>query len=316
MKHAILVLIVLLVVAIFLSLGRNGLELSYQKEQSGNLLAAQNIVEPNEKSTISKPQPIIIWHFSSFWDSLSSLETALSSGLITHVSIGGPLHRKDDGDPKKMQKALKAIKRCKIAGAKTIWIRWLWPGYSIDRTREEYLFDPNFYIQEINAIRAEGEKIGADFVAFDTEAYGKSPLSAYHKGQQIFKTKDRKRLKYVVEAAINEAGKVDFILPAGWKGNRMPYLILAQLGTNRISESTYYNHERIKNIKTPYEIFGAYVNTTRENEHSKVLPYFLIHEIFDNSHLWSDKKGLWLYHGKGKAEALAQELVKYARSLP
>ncbi|HUV41696.1 MAG TPA: hypothetical protein VMW23_07920, partial [Sedimentisphaerales bacterium] len=32
--------------------------------------------------------PIIIWHFHSIRDTTESLQIALSSGLITHVSIG------------------------------------------------------------------------------------------------------------------------------------------------------------------------------------------------------------------------------------
>ncbi|HUU41245.1 MAG TPA: hypothetical protein VMW42_09900, partial [Desulfatiglandales bacterium] len=77
----------------------------------------------------------------------------------------------------------------------------------------------------------------------------------------------------------------------------------------------YANYKRIKHIKVPYEIFGAYVNTTRENKNYPKLPYFTIAEIFDNSQLWSDKKGLFIYPLENKAELIAKDLVKYSRKL-
>ena len=37
---------------------------------------------------------------------------------------------------------------------------------------------------------------------------------------------------------------------------------------------------------------------------------------FDNSYLWSNKKGIFLYPRERNADAVARELVKYARNLP
>jgi len=262
-----------------------------------------------------KEEPIIIWHWGSYYDDLEPLKLALSTGLVNHVTIG-TIHRKDK-DFRKDLKVLKAIKIVKDSGVKLIWLRWLWPAYDVKESRAEDLFDPNFYIKEIRYLRAEANEIGADFVALDTEAYAYSPIQAYDKGEIILKAEDLRRLKAIIKKVIDAAGKVDFIFPAGTTGNIMPYGILSELGTNRVSEDTYYsNYEAIKKIKTPYEIFGAYLNTTRENKKHPHLPYFLVPEIFDNSYLWSDRKGLYLYPREGNAKAVAEELVKYARNLP
>ena len=270
----------------------------------------------DQESSGSKIQlPIIIWHFSGNRDTVSSLKLALSSGLINHVSIGG-YHRKDPYliNKTRVDEAIKTVKKSK---AKLIWIRSLWPFYDNKGITPDILFDPNYYIGEIQILQSEADKIGADFVGFDVEAYGKSPVRVYHKGQVKLSTQQRQRLKSVIEQVIEKVGKVDFIMPAGWKGNRMPYMTIATLGKNRTSEFVYYaNYNRIKRYKAPYEIFGAYVNISRENELWPKLPYFLIPEIFDNSYLWSDKKGLWLYPKEKNAEAVAEKLVEYAAHLP
>jgi hypothetical protein len=223
-----------------------------------------------------------------------------------------------DSDYTKDLKVLSAIKMVKNSGAKLIWLRWLWPAYHIEQSRPEDLFDPNFYIQEIRFIRAEADKIDADFVAFDTEAYGNSPLKRYLSATRMHLSSiELNKIQYAISEAISKTGQIDYILPAASLDKSHPYCILAQLGKNRISEHTYYNNEKnIRNIKYPYEIFGAYVNTTRENKSYPELPYFLISDIFDNSYLWSNKKGIWLYPSERNADAVARELVKYARNLP
>ena len=278
-------------------------------------LEQQKVNDSNESALPATSQPIIIWHWSSYYDDLEPLRLALSTGLITHVSIGMMSRR--DSDYTKDLKVLSAIKMVKNSGAKLIWLHWLWPAYHIEQSRPEDLFDPNFYIQEIRFIRAEADKIGADFVAFDTEPYGNTPMFAYKKKEIILEAKDLQRLKATIKEVIDTVGKVDFILPEGWPGNLPPHDIIAELGTNRISSGvSYFNYKRIKSVKVPYEIFGVYVNTTRENKGYPELPFFLVSDIFDNSYLWSNKKGIFLYPRERNAEAVARELVKYARSLP
>lgn len=269
----------------------------------------------NSETVKEKEKPIIIWFHNGVTDSPKALKLALSSNLITHVMIKY-MHRADADWEKKLE-VRRAIEIVKNSDAQLIWCRNMWTYYNNKNAKKEDLFDPNYYIKEILALRAEASKMGADSVAFDLEAYGNSPMCAYMKGDVTLSGEDLQGLKSVIKKVINEAGKVDFILPAGWRGNRMPYDILAELGANRISESTYYfNYERIKKIKTPYEIFGAYVNTSRRREVNPSSPYFLASDVFENSHLWSDKKGLFLYPREKNALAVAKELAAYSRTLP
>jgi hypothetical protein len=266
-------------------------------------------VGPNRK-------PIIIWHYNSMRDELRTVQLVLSSGLITHVSIGGTLHRKDK-DYKKNSRALEAIKIVKSFGAKVIWVRPLWPLYSVEESSPEDLFDPNYYIREITILRDEKKAVGADFVALDQEAYGYTPLKKYLRGRNTLTESQRKRLENVIEQVIKTTGKVDFILPAGIVFPLEPANILSRLGVNRISETTYYDNAALRaRIQYPYEIFGVYLNTVKENKDIPNLPLYLVSEIFDKSQLWSNKKGLFLYPREHNALAVAKELVAYSKKLP
>ncbi|GAJ03273.1 unnamed protein product, partial [marine sediment metagenome] len=229
---------------------------------------------------------------------------ALSTGLITHVSIGAG-HRKNR-DYKKNVNILEAIKIVKNAGVKLIWIRWLWPGYDIAEDQAEDLFNPNYYIQEIQAIRAEAKEIGADFVCLDSEPYAQSPLKKYMKGKTRVNldAEQLERLKKTIEQVIKRVGKIEFILPAGSFSIKHPHNIIAEIGRNRISEHTFYDNKKwLANIKYPYEISGAYLNSNKENPRRFDLPYFLPSEIFERSELWSHKKGVFLYPREGNSMA-------------
>jgi hypothetical protein len=284
--------------------------------------------EPNptvQKAELPQPNepPMIIWHYCAYRDSTESLRIALSSGLITHVSVGGTLHRKDryyKKNPKILKaniKALEAVRIVKNSGAKLIWWRWLWPGYSIEQSSAEDLFDPDYYIQEIKILRAEGRALGADFVALDTEAYAHTPVGKYLRHKHGLNTKQREQLKLTIDKAVSIVGKVDILRPGGSRYSLHPAQIIARLGRYRLSGITRLADEKKrKPIKYPYEIFAAYLNTVKINQSDPRFCYFLVPEIFENSHLWSDKKGLFLYPKEGNALAIAKELVAYSRKLP
>lgn len=263
-----------------------------------------------------KEKPIIIWHYHSIRDTTDSLKLALSSGLITHVSIGGTLHRRDLNYWKN-PRTLQAITIVKNAGAKFIWLRLLWPIRNVESSSAEDLFDPNYYIQEIRSLRTEGMKMGADFVALDVEAYGKTPLKKYLIGRNRLTKEQEQELEHVIKKVIKTVGKVDFILPIGDVPPENPTHIISELGKNRISETTYYdNKELLARIKYPYEIFGVYLNTIKKNKEHPKLPLYLPREIFDRSQLWSDKKGLFIFPKENRALEVARELVAYSRTLP
>lgn len=281
---------------------------------------------PNNHSDLNAPpgevktKPIVIWHSRPADDGIESLKLALSSGLITHVSIGA-VHRKDGRFWWKKRKEpdyRKPIEIAKKYGAKTIWKRPLWPFWANKGISYETFFDVEYYIRELKILREEAKEVGADLVAIDVEGYGDSPLRAYLKNPDKWLSKrEVERLRETISKVVEKIGKVDFVWPSGWGNAEHAYVALAGLGENRVCESTYYASEkRLRWLKQDYEIFGAYLNTTKKNKDNPKLPYFLPSEIFERSELWSHKKGIFLYPKEGNALAVAKALVDYARNLP
>jgi hypothetical protein len=278
--------------------------------------SAVNPQSANDRTeTQHKKSPLIIWFYNGYGDTPESLTTALSSGLISHVMISY-MHRADVNWSEKPS-VLKAIAVTKKSGAKLIWSRNLWPYYNNTGIHPELLFDPNYYIREIRNLRFEAEQMGADYVAFDTEPYAYSPMKVYKERKKILKTEDIQRIELVIREVVKKEGKVDFVYPGGSEGKTMPYNSLAELAKYRISESTYYaNYPRIKGLRSPYEIFGAYVNTEPGNPGHPKSPLFTIRQVFEDSWLWSQKDGLFIYPKEGRSLEVARALVAYARSLP
>ncbi len=261
--------------------------------------------------------PIIIWFYSGEHGSTESLKVALRSGLITHVMV---LYRnRKDGTWYSKKTVHEAIRIVKNSDAKLIWSRSLWPYYNIKGSGKGNLVDPAYFIREINTIRNEAKQMGADFVALDIEANANSPLKSYLGGNDRIRLKQEQlsRIERAVDAAIARVGRVDFVLPAASTAKDHPWNILVKLGKLRISEHTYYDNEKmIKNLRYPYDIFGAFLNPVKANEREPRKPYFLPSEIFRKSDYWSNKKGLFLYTSKPKSLRVAQMLVEYAQELP
>ena len=260
-----------------------------------------------------RKNPILIWYHNVHRDSPSALKTALSSGLISDVMIKC-LNRKDFNF-ERARCVIEAVEIAREFGVGIIWSRAFWPTYKLAESRLEDLFDSKYYVNEIRIIREEKEAVGANAVALDVEAHGHSPIKRYMKGKERFGFREAIRLKNVIDRVIKIVGKVDFLMPAGSNRISHPYNCISGLANSRISEHTYYANEKIlKSIKYPYEIFGVYLNTVKENQMSPKLPYYLVPEIFAKSYLWSNKKGLFLYPKEGNALAVAKELVKYSKN--
>ncbi len=266
-------------------------------------------------STIEKPKPMIIWFHSCNSNKLESLRHVLSSGLVTHALILY-MHRAD-ADWKTKPEVQKAIEMVKKSDVKLIWCRDLWPYYNDKGIKLSDFYDPNYYIQEVNYLRFEGKQIGADFVALDTEPYGRSIMKHYLKNKKWPSAEEMKNLRMVVSRTVAVTGKVDFVLPAGSARPAHPYHALAGLGNFQISEYTYYDKKRRRNVvRWPNEIFGVYVNVSRENPRTPASPYFLVSDIFERSELWSDSKGVFLYTDGRNQPAVAEALASYAKRLP
>lgn len=283
---------------------------------ASNTTSKESVQKNNEtNSPQPKEKPIIIWFHNGVTDKTEALSTALSSGMITHVII--KYWHRAEVDWRKKKSVVKAIEIVKKSPAKLIWSRNLWPYWNQKDIRLEDFFNSNYYIREIRSIRSEAKQMGADFIALDVEAYGDSIMKRYLVGRNRLTAAQRDELRDVVEEVVQAVGQVEFLYPGEHVRSKQPWNILCHLGKNRIAESTFYSdEERLKKVKSEYEIFGAYLNVVREHKKRPDLHYYLVPEIFEKSHRWSDKKGLFLYPKEKSALIVAKELLSYSESLP
>ncbi|MCF7974311.1 MAG: hypothetical protein K9N55_10890 [Phycisphaerae bacterium] len=277
--------------------------------QDPNLPKDTNVVPP--KPPVSRPE--IIWFHSVSSNSPESLQMALASGLVSHVMVLY-MHRNDaDVQDDKVQLAVKMVK---AQGAKLIWCRDLWPYYKNESCDADQIYDPNYYVHEVFHLRAEAEQLQADATALDCEPYGESVFKPVFKDPAVRSRVDLRRIQEAVMTAVDETGQVDYVLPAGSTEARHPLNQVSLLGKNRISESTYYNlKSRLRRVKYPYEIFGAYVRTTHVNPEDPLLPYFTPEELFVHSEVWSAKKGVLLYTDGPHSLETARSLYEFAQRL-
>lgn|GEM_PF-2347211 len=263
----------------------------------------------------TKKKPLVIWFHNCASVNNDTLRIILKCDLINCVMVTG-MHR-SDLDWKKNIRVKQAVNLVKNSDAKLIWCRSLWPWYNIRNSKPQDLFSSEYYIRQILSIRAEAKEMGADYVAFDAEPYAKSPMKQYMRSKKrlLLDEQQRQQLKQVIRQATDVVGQIDFILPAGSISPIHPYNFLADLGKIRISEHTYYdNMSFIKNIRYPYEIFGAFVNPTKENKHRSEAPFFLPDEIFKKSNLWKNKKGVLIYTSSKKSPEVAQSLNRFSHT--
>lgn len=255
---------------------------------------------------------IVIWPFVPSRDRPESLDRALNSGLITHVAIfsGNRLTSNTLNKPH----TRKAIEMAKRADVELILVRYLWPSKPIPQARLEALWNVEFYVQEIERLRAEAARIGAKYTCLDMEAYGRTPIRNRLQSKERFSSKEFARVVDAVKKAVERVGKVDYVLPAGSMRRNHPYNAFALLGQRRISEHTYYdNQEILSSIKYPYEIAGMYMNVTKENKKMPWLSFYLPKEVFGNkAHVWKEKDGLMIWPREHRASEVAQMLMEFA----
>jgi hypothetical protein len=181
---------------------------------------------------------------------------------------------------------------------------------------EEVLVDPNYYVQEIRSLRAEAQAMSADGVALDVEPYGHSPLKPAFKSGLRLRHQDLKVMAQAIQAAVQQAGQVEFVLPAGSLQKDHPYNLLSGLGVQRISESTYYEDSgTVRSVPYPYEIFGAHVSCRKWSFAPGGQSCFLVDELFDRSQVWSAKQGLFLYSTGPDSLKVAKALQDYTNAI-
>ncbi len=266
------------------------------------------------RSLFRKPRkktPIVIWFHNAGADSIEALKAALASEIPNHVMIYA--RHRECFDWESMPNVLEAIQIVKDSPAKLIWSRNLWPYWDQIGIELGDFFNPAYYINEIRILRLEAKWIGVDFVALDIEAYGNSIMKRYLQGTDLI-TRERNRLQDTMATVTRITGQVDYVYPCGHLRPMQGWNVLAALGEKGISENTYYDNEDILNrIWYEYDIFGAYLNLVKERPGYPTKPYYLVPTLFQMSHRWVDKKGLFLYPRERSALEVAKELLAYSK---
>jgi hypothetical protein len=257
--------------------------------------------------------PMVLWVHNIYTDSLDALETALSSGLVTHV-IMKRLHRYDCvlyQYAKAEPMVPRVIEICHQRNIPVVLARNLWPSWRFRDVRENTLYQADYYIQEIKQLRQEADELGVRFVALDTEPYGDSPLKNVIK-ERRYSVRDLNLLDTAIQKVIATCGKIDFVFPAGSNLVDHPYNIMAKMGRYRICEHTYYDDMTIhRNVKYPYEIVGVFIDTLKTNTIHSHLPLFLVDEIFDRAEIWVDTDGVFLWKESRDREDHAFQLGRH-----
>lgn len=267
-----------------------------------------NRVEEKSSSVETPEAPMIIW-WGGLWGDYETLQSAVSSRIFSHVMLAG-LHEFDRPDYFTHDNFKKALKLCKEKKVKIIWTRCLYPGYHLSNFRLEDVFDSQYYIQRIREIREEAKQMGVDLVAFDAEPYANCPVKALKKDK--LSEDEFRQITDAIDTAIGIVGQVNFVMPAKSPLPRYLYNATSSLGKFVIAEHTYYDiPAKIKDVRRPYDIFGAYVKIVKENKKNPKQPYFTPQEILQRQELWSHKKGLFIYPGsRENAAAVALEFSK------
>lgn len=260
-------------------------------------------INDNHSAQILSP-PMIIW-WGRMDDPHQTLRLALSSGVFSHVMLVC-VHRYAGRDLRYRKNIQKALALCKQKGVTPIWTRWLYPGSELKGFTYEDAFSSEYYITQIQNIRAEAKQRGISLVAFDAEPYANLQLEGITRRR--LSDEEMSSLNKAIEIAIKAAGKVDFVLPSSGELNKHFYNFTRHLGELTISEYTYYDYPPAHTPKIrkerPFDIFGAYVGITKENKYKPKLPLFTPREILARQDLWAHKKGVFVYPGGRKEAAL------------
>jgi hypothetical protein len=261
-------------------------------------------------------QSIVIWPFVGSRAEPDSVATALRSGLITHVAIfAGNRTTSDTLDALQTREAIAIAQR---ENTELILIRILLPTQPGPTAEVATLFDRSYYVQEIELLREEADRIGAASIGLDTETYGLTPLADHFRAQDGFLADDFNALVETINEVVAQTGQVDFVLPAGSVRENHPYGALAALGRQRISESTYYDNEQdIDWIPYLYDLAGMYMNVRKDHPERPMKPYFLPWEVFgEKAYIWQRTHGLMIWPKEELSLEVADMLATFAGQCP
>jgi len=281
---------------------------SFCASNTNNEESVQNSNEAN--ATHTREKPIIIWFHNVATTKAVILEKAISNGIISHVLLLYQ-HRLDAPFTGVMlDRTKQAVAVCKKYDTKIIWVRTLWPTHNVESFRYSDFFDPNYYARAIKEVQLEARAIGAEFTGIDIAPYGHFPF----KKQLLWggvggvgSGKEYEPLLSAVKEAVSMSGQVDFVMPTYTAYPRYIYNVVVELGKWKIAEYTYYdNPKKINDRRRPFDIFGAYISTTKRNRRNPKTPFFTAKEILERQELWAHKHGLMLYPKEDRIERVAE----------
>lgn len=283
---------------------------------TGNSANKDSTQKARKASTLQpKDKPVIIWFHNLAVKKPSTLEKAISNGIVSHAlmlflhPLDAPL------DHRAMVKVRRAVGVCRKYKTEVIWARTLWPTYKVEGIKKSVFFDPNYYAQAIRQIKAEASLIGVQLTAIDTEPYGYFPFK--YEFRKPWNVEDFNAVVRAVSQAIRKENRVDFVFPSAVSTKKRLYNALAELGKLKIAEHTYYDIPAIiKDKKIPYDIMGVYLNVTKHNDKHPTAPYFTPREILERQDLWAHKKGLFIYPDDENIEKVAEMLSKISDIQP
>jgi hypothetical protein len=272
-----------------------------------------NVVLTDSSSSQKPSGPMIIWWASLYHDP-EILRLALSSGVFSHAVLAerSDFQRPDYLSQPNFRKALSA---CRENNVKVIWTRWLYPSQPVRGLEPEDIFTASYYVERILKIKQEAKEIGADLVCFDAEPYSDSPAMPFR--SRNLTEAEFKKLSSAIETAVKIAGQVDLIVPEGAPHYDCHlYDATRFLGKLVMGTQTYYDippdHPKKAGRTRPYDVFGAWVNVTKQDKSSSRYPLFTPREILERQDLWAHKKGLFIYPGGNDESitAVAREFSK------
>lgn len=233
----------------------------------------------------------------------AAVETALQTGLFTHVAIfvgyaGNP--HSDTIDTDNVREAIHIAKRLR---ATVILCGLLFDPSGATRVN---LYDSDYLAGRISLLRTQANERGADEICFDVEVWG-NPLKTYMRGNE-FSGPDFDRMNQAIGRATAQAGLVDYITPAG-RGVRKvdgkdvyrfhPYNALRKMGFHRVCQQTYFaDRPSVTSRIDPsiFDIVGLFVSTTRDNPLAVDKPYYTAADVlFRRREAWEGRSGLWVW---------------------
>ncbi len=189
-----------------------------------------------------------------------------------------------------------AIDICQQHGVPIILFRLL---FDPSGAHVSQLEDMDHYKGRINWLNEEIARLGIQYGAFETEAYG-DPLASYMRGS-TFTQNDYKQTVDHARTAVRDVGRVWGVTPAGtYRSPFHPYMAMAaEIGNHQIGQGTYYDQLKdISEINYPYDIAGMFVSVRKSKPGSDRVFFTAKDVLIDRTEVWKDRAGVmvWVEH--------------------